>query len=183
MQQMTRQEKLEFIAANYMKAMWQKAYSVIFDAHEAEDACQEAFIKIIRVIDDIEDITELRAKAFCCIIAKNTAIDMGRKNAHAAPTEDLYLELEAEAPEQDAPDEIAASNEGIERLAEQIAELPESYQDVLRLRCLYEMSAEQTAQLLGMNANAVNIKLSRARKMLRAKIEQDRAGFLAYPAD
>ena len=39
--QMTRQEKLNFIAANYMRAMWTKAYSVISDAHEAEDACQE----------------------------------------------------------------------------------------------------------------------------------------------
>ena len=180
MQQMTRQEKLEFIAANYMKAMWQKAYSVISDAHEAEDACQEAFIKIIRVIDEIEDVTELKAKAFCCIIARNTAIDMGRKNAHAAPTEDLYLELDAETPLQDAPDEIAASNEGIERLAAHIEELPESYRDVLRLRCLYDMSAEQTGQLLGMNANAVNIRLSRARKMLRAKIEQERAGLPVY---
>ena len=183
MQQMTRQEKLEFIAANYMKAMWQKAYSVISDAHEAEDACQEAFIKIIRVIDEIRDVTELKAKAFCCIIAKNTAIDMGRKNAHAAPTEDIYLELDAEIPLHEAPDEIAMSNESIERLAAQIEELPESYRDVLRLRCLYDMSAEQTGQLLGMNANAVNIKLSRARKMLKAKIDRDRAGLPVYSSE
>ena len=81
---MTRQEKLNFIAANYMRAMWTKAYSVISDAHEAEDACQEAFIKIIRVIDQVEDVTELRAKALCCIIAKNAAIDLARPRSTRA---------------------------------------------------------------------------------------------------
>lgn len=169
---MTRQEKLNFIAANYMKAMWQKAYGVISDTHEAEDACQEAFIKIIKIIDDIEDVTEMQAKALCCIIAKNTAIDMARKNGRAAPTEDVYLDLEAEPPEKDTPEQIAESNEGIKRIAEAIEELPEAYRDVLRLRCLYEMSAERTAELLGMNANTVNIKLSRARKLLREKLKE-----------
>ena len=167
---MTRQEKLDHIAANYMKAMWQKAYGVLSDAHEAEDACQEAFIKIIRIIDEIEDPTELRARALCCIIAKNTAIDMARKNGRAVPTEDVYLDLEAETPEKDAPDAVAVSNEGIRRITEAIEKLPENYRDVLRLRCLYEFSAEQTAELLGLNANTVNIRLTRARKLLREKL-------------
>ena len=48
---MTREEKLNYIASHYMNAMWQKAYSVLSDAHEAEDACQEAFIKLMKVAD------------------------------------------------------------------------------------------------------------------------------------
>ena len=169
--QMTRQEKLNYIANSYMKAMWAKAYSVISDAHEAEDACQEAFIKIIRIIDQIEDVTEARSRALCCMIARNTAIDMARKNGRAAPTEDIYMELDAPVPEKDGPESIAESKEGVEQLAALIEELPEGYREVLRLRCLYEMSAEQAADILGINANTVNIRLSRARKLLKDRLD------------
>ena len=86
---MTRQDKLEYIASVYMKSMWQKAYGIISDTHEAEDVCQEAFIKIIRIIDEIDDVTEPKTRALCNIIAKNTAIDFARKNGRAAPTEDI----------------------------------------------------------------------------------------------
>lgn len=172
--QMTRQEKLNYIADRYMKAMWAKAYSVISDAHEAEDACQEAFIKIIRIIDEIEDVTEARSRALCCVIAKNTAIDMARKNGRAAPTEDIYMELDAPVPERDGPESIAASNEGIEQLAALIETLPEGYRDVLRLRCIHELSAERTAEVLGINANTVNIRLTRARKLLKDRMDANR---------
>ncbi len=172
---MTRQEKLNFIAANYMRAMWTKAYSVISDAHEAEDACQEAFIKIIRVIDQVEDVTELRAKALCCIIAKNAAIDLARRNKRTTPAEEGFIDFEAEAPEHESPEAVAASNEGVAKLSEMIDRLPETYRDVLKLRCLYELSAEQTAEILKTNANTVNIRLSRARRLLKTMMEEDTA--------
>ena len=102
-----------------MKAMWQKAYGVLSDAHEAEDACQEAFIKIIRIVDEIRDVEELRTKALCCIIARNTAVDMARKRGHALPTEDVYLDLEAEEPQGESPEDrvIAAGDQGSHRKA------------------------------------------------------------------
>ena len=53
-----------------------------------------------------------------------------------------------------------------------IGELPEAYRDVLMLRCLQELSAEQTGELLGISANSVNIRLTRARKALRDRLEK-----------
>lgn len=170
--EMTRQEKLNYIAEHYMKAMWQKAYGVISDAHEAEDACQEAFIKIIRIIDEIEEVDAIKTRALCCIIAKNTAIDMARKNGRAAPTEDVYLEAGTEQETAQTPESIAAGRESMEEVAAAVEKLPEGLRDVLRLRCLYEMSAEQTALILGLNANTVNIRLLRARKLLREWLPQ-----------
>lgn len=67
---MTREEKLKYIAEHYMPFMWKKAYSVISDAHEAEDACQEAFIKLMRVVDNIDNIEETRVRALCVIAAQ-----------------------------------------------------------------------------------------------------------------
>ena len=56
-----------------------------------------------------------------------------------------------------------------------IDRLPETYRDVLKLRCLYELSAEQTAEILKTNANTVNIRLSRARRLLKTMMEEDTA--------
>ena len=106
MQVMTREEKLNYIASHYMNAMWQKAYSVLSDAHEAEDCCQEAFIKLMKVADSIEDVTELRARALCSVVARNTAIDMARKNGRMSPSEDIYMDLEAMDQQEDSPEQL-----------------------------------------------------------------------------
>ena len=169
---MTRQDKLEYIASVYMKSMWQKAYGIISDTHEAEDVCQEAFIKIIRIIDEIDDVTEPKTRALCNIIAKNTAIDFARKNGRAAPTEDIYLDLESEPETKNTPEQNAESKEALKLIDEEIEKLNESYRDVIKLRCLYELSAERTAEILGCNANMVNIKLTRARKQLKERLKQ-----------
>ena len=167
---MTREEKLNYMASHYMTAMWQKAYSVLSDAHEAEDACQEAFIKLMRICDDIEDVTEVRVRALCSVVAKNTAIDMARKNGRSTPTEDIYLDLEAAEETAESPESRYESREALEILEEEIKGLPEAYRDVLMLRCLQELSAEQTGELLGCSANTVNIRLTRARKLLRERL-------------
>lgn len=168
----TRQEKLNHIAEHYMKAMWQKAYGVLSDAHEAEDACQEAFIKIIRIVDEIRDVEELRTKALCCIIARNTAVDMARKRGHVLPTEDVYLDLEAEEPQGESPEDRVIAAEGVEEIRAAIGRLPEHYREVLTLRCLYDMKAEEAAGILGVNANTVNIRLSRARRLLKEELSK-----------
>ena len=33
----------------------------------------------MRICDNIEDVTEVRVRALCSVVAKNTAIDMARK--------------------------------------------------------------------------------------------------------
>ena len=77
------------MASHYMTAMWQKAYSVLSDAHEAEDACQEAFIKLMRICDDIEDVTEVKVRALCPVVAENTAIDIARKKGRSTTPNDI----------------------------------------------------------------------------------------------
>ena len=170
---LTRKEKLEYIAENYMQAMWQKAYGVLSDAYEAEDACQESFIKLIGIIDEIEDPKEMRVLALCRVIARNTAVDIARKKSRAVPVEELYPEEDSE-PVGGSPEETAIEAAGQEELAQAIASLPENYRDVLRLRCLYDFSARKTAELMGITENNVHIRLNRARKMLRERLKQCR---------
>ena len=73
------------------------------------------------------------------------------------------------------PDYRYESAEAVKLLAEEIEKLPEGYRDVLVLRCLEGLSAEQTADMLGMNVNTVNIRLTRARKLLKQKLNEGTA--------
>jgi len=54
---------------------------------------------------------------------------------------------------------------------EAIDRLPDSYRAVLLLRDIEELSTEETAQSLGVTANAVKIRLHRARQALRGLLE------------
>ncbi len=168
---MTREEKLNYIASHYMNVMWQKAYSVLSDAHEAEDACQEAFIKLMRIEDKIEDVTEPRVRALCGIIARNTAVDMARKNGRTDPTEDIYMDLEAKEQPKASPEQELTDKEAVSELISEIKALPDTYRDVLMLRCLNELSPEETARALSCSVNSVNIRLTRARKLLKERME------------
>lgn len=52
-----------------------------------------------------------------------------------------------------------------------INQLPESYRVVLIMRDLEEMSTQETAKALGVTANAVKVRLHRARQALRTLLE------------
>ncbi len=157
---MTKEEKLEYIVNTYTKLMHQKAFSVLRDSYEAEDACQEAFLKLYRVLDRVSDVTTPEARSYCVMTAKNAAIDIARKLHHETPVEEIYDE---EASVFDVyPSDTA-------ELLEDLGELPDVYKDVIRLRCFEEKSAEETAEELSVSTNTVNLRLFRARKILAKK--------------
>lgn len=157
---MTKEEKLEYIIQNYTKLMHQKANLVLQDSYEAEDACQEAFLKLYRVLDRVSDVTTPEARSYCVMTAKNAAIDLLRKNRRTVPVEEVYDEAAS------IVDEYPSDT--VDMLHD-IEELPDKYKNVIRLRCFEELSAEDTAKELDTNVNTVNIRLLRARKILRSK--------------
>jgi RNA polymerase sigma-70 factor (ECF subfamily) len=54
-----------------------------------------------------------------------------------------------------------------------IERLPESYRTVLVLRDLEDLDTSEVAELLGCTANAVKIRLHRARQALREQLHPD----------
>jgi RNA polymerase sigma-70 factor, ECF subfamily len=62
---------------------------------------------------------------------------------------------------------MVARHETAERVREAIDKLPESYRTVLLLRDIEGLSTEESADALQTTANAVKIRLHRARMALR----------------
>lgn len=155
-------EIIEYIVTNYTKLMHSAANSVLHDYHEAEDACQEAFLKLYKTVDTLEDVRSTRTRAYCVKTAKNIAVDLARKKAKQIPYEEL--------PTVNQKDSFTESSTAeAEDLYQDIDELPEKYKNIIRLRCFEERSAEETAEMLDSSVSTVNSQLLRARAMLKSK--------------
>ena len=71
--------KIELIYEEYASAMYFKANSILQNKHDAEDAVQLSFEKIIKNADKIETPIGNKTRSFVLIVVENTAIDLYRK--------------------------------------------------------------------------------------------------------
>jgi RNA polymerase sigma factor (sigma-70 family) len=91
----------------------------------------------------------------------------------------LRLRLAKEHAEQREPPrngEPAMDREAFERVRHAIRGLPCKYREVVVLRYLEDMPTARIAEVLGLSANAVDVRLNRARGMLKSEL-RDCAGF------
>ena len=72
-------------------------------------------------------------------------------------------------------DELLESAETRAMVRRAIDRLPDTYREVLILRDLEELDTEETAELLDASANAIKVRLHRARQALRTLLEGELA--------
>jgi len=121
--------KFECIYNTYRYRMYFICKDILKDYYLAEDALQEAFISIIKRLDQIHDVDSKRTACYVCLIAKSRAIDLYRKIQKdyktEFPLEDYGLVtyptelIELESDEQ----EIMAAIQLLKPLSRQILEL------------------------------------------------------------
>jgi RNA polymerase sigma-70 factor (ECF subfamily) len=155
--------------------------------HDAEDALQEALLSAVRHIDQFAG--EARLSTWLHRIVVNVVL-MRMRSRRARPEHSIEDLLPRFMEDGHWADRVAGDEEMAEALLERresrllvrrcIAELPESYRTVVTLRDIEELDTDETARLLGITANAVKIRLHRARQALRTLIE--RATAAAAPA-
>ena len=129
-------------------------------AADAEDAVQEAFVKLLDrrpVFRDAE-----HEKAWLIRVTLQRAADIRRKKIRETPLED---EIEISAPEQ-------GPETGIELLSA-VRALPEKYGAVIHLYYYEGYSTKEIAKLLGLPAPTVGTRLARGRERLRRMLKED----------
>jgi RNA polymerase sigma-70 factor (ECF subfamily) len=140
---------------------------------DAQDAVQQAFLSAFRALPAFNG--QSRITTWLHRIVTNAALmklrTRGRRPEDSI--EDLlpnYLEdghhVEQFSDWALPADRRLLQRETRARVRAAIDRLPESYRTVLLLRDIEELSTEQTAQALGLNANTVKIRLHRARQAL-----------------
>ena len=146
-------------------AMERAAMSILRDQQDAEDAMQNALCQMAKHFEKIYEIPCDRLPFWCVCIVKNEAITLLRKKKKA-----IMLESMEDAYDASADIEKALSYEDIIRL---FAGLPETYRAVLEMKFLLDCSGKDISQKLGISENAVNVRISRGRAILREIMEKE----------
>jgi RNA polymerase sigma-70 factor (ECF subfamily) len=132
--------------------------------HIADDVAQEVCIAVLSALPRYRDMGRPFA-SFVFGIASHKVADARRNAARLAiPTEDL-----PDGPDHGpGPEETVVAFIEAERARALLARLPEHQRELLVLRVLTGMSAEETGHALGMSPGAVRVAQHRALARLRA---------------
>lgn len=165
-------EKSRFIQLyeQYRKLMHYEARRILKDDHLAEDAVQEAFLRIAKNFHKIDEIFCPQTRNFVVIIVKNAALTM-TKETFAAESYDAEAFQEPGDSWADMADRAQ-----YEEAVRAILEIPEIYRHVFYLHEYYGYSLKETANLLGITVDAAKKRVQRARKLLRERLEDKEDG-------
>ena len=132
--------------------------------HAADDVAQEVCIALVSALPRYQDMGRPFA-SFVYGIASHKVADAMRSAANLAiPTEDLP----DEADDRPGPEETAVAYLEAERVRALLRRLPRQQRELLVLRVLAGLSAQEVGNELGMSAGAVRVAQHRALARLRA---------------
>ena len=145
------------------------AKKILQDEHRAEDAVQEAFLRIAKNFHKVGNIKTTSTKNFFILITRRVCLNLlEREEKFSTATEEEISLFENSYTPGCLPDSFAGEAE----LIRQILSLPESMRSVLYLQAVYGFNAKETANLLGISVGAVWKRTSRARAILKKELEE-----------
>lgn len=167
---LSRDEVLEGLVHEHSRLVYRIAYAVLRRHHDAEDATQETFLRVLRYSSKLATVEN--AKTWLARIAWHVAVDrhklQGSKREIALEDpEKPIAEVAANETPADATLHGAQVNAALERM---ITALPEKLRQPLILSTLEEMSPREVAATLGINEAAVRSRVFRARQILKEKL-------------
>ncbi|MGZ4779693.1 MAG: sigma-70 family RNA polymerase sigma factor [Thermoanaerobaculia bacterium] len=174
-------EAFALLVRTYMARLLRVARRLLKSEEDARDAVQDAFVSAFRSIGSFQSTSSLATWLHRIVV--NSALMRLRtikRHPEDEDIDDLLPRFAADghqiAPSVDWPlsaDQMIERDETREIVRKAIEQLPETYRTVLVMRDIEEMSTEDTAKALGINANAVKVRLHRARQALRTLLDRD----------
>lgn len=159
--------KFELLYNTYKQLMFFKAMEILKDEHLAEDAVQQAFIKIVRNLERMDENNCHKTKGFIVIVTENTAIDIYRKLSKNKTISFDEVEYAIKVISSSVEDTFEENNESL--IVEAIASLTPNYSTVIRLKYSHGYNDKEIAQILDISEDNVRQRISRGKKRL-AKI-------------
>jgi RNA polymerase sigma-70 factor, ECF subfamily len=158
----------EELVRGHQAVAFRTAFTITGDAAEAEDAAQEAFVKVYRTLDRFRSGAPFRP--WLLTVVANEA-----RNRRRAAGRRLGLTLRAaeQHGSQNAPPSPETAVVAEERRAELLGAvegLREEDREVISLRYFLELSEAEAASVMGCARGTVKSRLSRAVGRLRAKM-------------
>lgn len=155
---------------NYMKAV---AFRIVKDEHLAEDAVQNALIRIHQNLSKIDNIHSRRTKNFIITITRNAAITMLNQEKKIEDnvrfmTEEEFNSIEGEVDIKAFCDRYGFSAE----ISDALSSVGEVDKGILILRYGMGYNCREIAKLLQMSEDSVYKRCQRACKLLQEILAQ-----------
>lgn len=150
----------------YQDQAWTVARYILKDAQEAEDATQEAFVKLWNNRDKIDPE---RVKPWLMKVTRNGCLDRLRRRRQSVEFDESHMEGTVTGPMQDAS--VSETGAWLRRA---ISGLKEPYRSLVVLRDINQHSYEEVAGMLELSQAQVKTYLHRARKQLREQLAEVR---------
>lgn len=159
------------LVQRYSGALFNLAYRMLDDRHEAEDAVQEVFLRAYRRLDSFDP--GRRFVTWLLSIGSNYCIDRIRRRRGAWLTlDDVAFWLPSGDP---GPERSALLDERRQAVQRALQQLPDTYRGVTVLRYWHDLSYLEIAEALGLTEATVKTRLHRARKMLAEALDAEGA--------
>ncbi|MFI5105974.1 MAG: RNA polymerase sigma factor, partial [Terriglobales bacterium] len=158
---------VETLVASHTLMVFRIAYSILRNHHDAEDAAQECFLRVLKHKDRLHEMQN--AKTWLARVAWTTALDKRRSgrvmvSLDEEPGAEARQALSDPSP---APDEQVAGRQMQQLVQRLIAGLPEELRHPLELSTVQELSSAEIAEIMKIPEGSVRTRLFRARKQLK----------------
>ena len=161
---------VEALVAEHTRMVFRIAFSILRNHHDAEDAAQECFLRVVKY----KDLHKVRnVKTWLGRVAWTTALDKKRAGRSMASLDDdapgaaMADSLRDSAP---AADDRIAQRQMQELVARLVAGLPEELRYPLQLSTVEELTSDEIAEIMQIPEASVRTRLFRARKQLKEKL-------------
>ena len=174
----------EQLVADYEKRILNYCFRMLGNAHDAEDATQEVFVKVFRFMDKFNGQSAFSTWLYK--IASNVCLDFLRK-AKRQPKDVVSLYQSNDEGEEFAlpledktalPYDKVQLSDAQKALLLALEQLGEEQKRVIILRDIEGLSYEEIAEITKSAPGTVKSRINRARRALQKLLEKDRELFL-----
>jgi len=157
---LTAEESIEHLFELYADDVYRFARYSLQNTADAKDVVQEVFLRAFRAWDSFRQ--DSNPKTWIFHIARNYIYDLLRKKRTEATFQQTHQ-----------PDlsDVSVSLDTLVELEDAVEQLPPAYRQVFTLRCIQDLTVEETASILGWSQGKIKTTLHRAIKKLRTLLD------------
>jgi RNA polymerase sigma-70 factor (ECF subfamily) len=164
---------LAALVSQYAGTLYRVAFSVLRNPADAEDAVQEAFIRVLRHRDMLAEVRDERV--WLIRIVWNIVLDRKRR-AKTRPETDDVAELARVLPSKGlSAEELASAAQHHAHVLGCVEQLPAKEREVLMLSAFEELSSVEIASVLNITESSVRSRLFRARNLMAELLHHSRS--------
>jgi RNA polymerase sigma-70 factor (ECF subfamily) len=177
-------EQFADLVAQHQRRAVRIAYSYLRDAHDADEAVQDAFVKVFTHIASYRE--EYPFEVWFTRILVNGCLDLRKARARrlrwalpmSSPVETAPVDPPAAQP---SPEDRVISSERAGQIAAAIEKLPDRQRAVFTMCHVADQTTSEVSQALGLSEATVRVHLFRAVRKLRKLLASERTRHPSAP--